>query len=177
MSRFRPKLRVRRSRWMAPGLTLVEATLSSVMVGLLIVAALNALGSAARVRRVSAEQTLAVRLATDMVSEIMSKPLDDGGSIVGASRDTFTDILDYDNWTSEPPVNEAGDAIAGAEGYERTVRVRWITDVDRLNDEVTRTGLVRIVVNVKRDGVVIYRTMAFRTESWDSRLPSPESAL
>ena len=161
------------------GFSLAEAVVSILIVGGLLVAALNTLGAARIGRYKLSEQNRGPLLAQALMSEILQQPYQDAQDPGGfgledgegsAGRTDFDDIDDYDGWTASPPLNKDGSAIPGLEGYQRSVQVVWGDPDDLAQTSANPTGIKRINVTVQRDGRVIAGPFAIRTEAWPADL-------
>lgn len=158
------------------GVTLVETVLSLLIISGAFVAALNSIASARAAQAVVTERQLGMVLAEDLMAEIMSKPNYSEGSSVGPENDEmaamnrslFDDVDDYHSWSSSPPVDAQGKAIAGAEAYSRQVGVSWVEPENPALDATRDTGLVRITVTVKRGNKTVAELSAFRSNLWQS---------
>jgi type II secretory pathway pseudopilin PulG len=164
------------------GVTLVEATLSMIVVGVMLVAALKTLGAAARRHRVRNDREIALALAHELMSETLAvyytDPEDaEAGDPAGFgpepdetttpdNRAGFDDLDDYDGWVETPPRTRDGIPLAGLEGWSRTVLVAQI-DPDELgangaSDAALDTGLRRITVLAGRPDGMQVRLEALR---------------
>ena len=157
-------------RWRG-GVTLVEATISVVIVAVMIVMGLHTFGSVARGREVVAGRYSGSALACQLMSEIAQCRYDepDGGgtfgpepSEAGGTRAAFDDVDDYHGWSATPPQARDGAALSDLAGWRRSVTVEY---VDRANPDQARstdTGLKRVTVTVtdpkgKRISIVCLR--------------------
>src|SRR3954452_16140107 len=93
------------------GLTLIEVVASTMIVGLMAVAALNALGAATKSSNSIGNRAVAAGLADELMSEIMMQPYSDpdGAAIFGnesgestSPRSAFDDVDDYNGWNASP---------------------------------------------------------------------------
>ncbi|HUU84569.1 MAG TPA: hypothetical protein VM243_13810 [Phycisphaerae bacterium] len=165
-----------------PGLTLVEAVVSIVVVGLMLVAGLSAVGASRRTQYLMATRTRGQLLAQGLMSEILAQryqePDDpplfglEGGELP-ITRADWDDVDDYRNWSSSPPQSKAGSAIAGLSGWTRSVTVEHVTVIDLTQVSAVETGAKRITVTVWQGDRVVGSAVAVRTEAWpdgDDRL-------
>ena len=135
-----------------PGLSLVEAVVSLVIVAVMLVAALGVVGGAARARIIQRNQCRATLLARHMLEEIMQCRYEDpdGAPLFGAepgeNRPTFDDVDDFNNWEESPPQTRNGTPLPGYAGWKRSVKVVW-ADPNNPNAVLfTPTGLKKITV-------------------------------
>src|SRR2546423_1503074 len=102
---FNPKSAIRNPKCRA--LTLVEVVASTMIVGLMAVAALNALGAATKSANSIGNRAVAAGLADELMSEIMMQSYSDpdGSAVFGhesgeatSPRSAFDDVDDYNGW-------------------------------------------------------------------------------
>jgi len=115
--------------------TLVEAVLSVLVVGLMLVAVLNTAGGITKARTVQAKQDEAAVLGWDLLWEVAQARYEDpqapGGwgseaGETGAGRSSFDDTDDYDGWTASPPQKKDGTVMNQYAGWRRSVSVTLI---------------------------------------------------
>ena len=94
------------------GLSLIEVVASTLIVGMMSVAALNSLGSATRSAESIGNRAVALGLADDLMTEILQQPYSDldttpimGLELVESTgtRYAFDDVDDYNGWSEQPP--------------------------------------------------------------------------
>jgi hypothetical protein len=139
------------------GLSQIEVVVSSLIVGVVLVGALNVLGGATRTNRVAAEQLDAPGLAHQLMGEILALPYEDpeepGGNIgkesgeSGGDRVDYDDVDDYHGWNMDPPQYKDGTPVPGAIGWERVVLVKYF-DPSTGSTGLTDTGVKLITVQV-----------------------------
>ncbi len=132
------------------GFTLVEATISVFVVGVLTCAALAALGTASTTKLKQTHYAKAYACATVFMSEILQKPYSDGnafGPQSGATRATYVDVDDYNGYTQSPPAFINGTAMAGYSSYTVSVTVAYLNPAT-LAVTGSDMGLKRITVTV-----------------------------
>lgn len=139
------------------GFTLIEATISMVILSVMVVMALNTLGSSARSNRIAASLSKGPALATQLMTEVLQGHYEEPNETVtfgpeasetGGTRATFDDVDDYHNWSATPPQDADGTAISGLAGWQRSVTVAY---ADPNNPTVTvgdDRGLKLITVTV-----------------------------
>lgn len=113
--------------------TLVEAVVSMVIVGVMLVAALQTVASAADARRRGAALSRADDLARVLLSEICSKAYEDpngaptfgteSGEIARDSRN-FNDLDDYNGFSQTVPTLADGTKLAGYDGWSWAASVK-----------------------------------------------------
>ncbi len=155
------------------GFTLIEAVMSILIVGLMLVAALNTVGASKLAQSRNVEQTLGPMLAEELMTEILSQTYEEPVDAVafgleGESatvRTDWDDVDDYKNWSATPPQNPDGSAVTGADGWTRAVVVNWVDATD-LNISASATGLKRINITVTHNGRTVTTLSSLRTEGW-----------
>ena len=155
-SSFRPRRR---------GLSLPEVMISTLLVGVVLVAAMKTVGAVFRTRQVNAQLGVGKVLAEQLMSEILQAryedpeetvvPLGDPSNPLGIETDEtnttradFDDVDDYEQWSGVPPEDKDGAPLAGYENYERTVQVTHVQPDSGNTATNTETGLKRISVTV-----------------------------
>ena len=129
--------------------TLVEATISTVIVAVMLVAALQTVSSARLGEYKIGKQGQGLALALDLMAEIQQQTYEDPngkaalGTEIGEStkdRRDFDDVDDYHNWSASPPEDAKGIDLPGLSGWERTVQVVWM-DSNLKTTSVTDKGI------------------------------------
>ena len=148
------------------GITLPEVVMSTIMVGVVLVAALDTVGAALRTSRSSVTRSEARRLAEELLEEVLALPYADpqGDAVLGIeagetdpaeNRLGFDDIDDYLGWSAIPPQAPNGAAMTEHPGWKRLVRVKYVQVEPELDggllDLNNDTGLKRIAVEVIDD--------------------------
>jgi type II secretory pathway pseudopilin PulG len=139
------------------GLTLIEASISLVIVSTLIVVFLNLIGSLARGQQIIASKCPATCLANQLMAEILQNPYvnpdaantfgPDAGE-AGATRANFDDVDDYSGYVEPSPQLKDGTPVTGYTGWTRTAAVDYINP-DTMAASGTDLGVKRITVVVK----------------------------
>jgi len=156
------------------GFTLVEAMISIVIVGGLLVVALRTAGASRYGRYKMGQRQRGLMLAREMMSEILNQsyaePVDiprfgyemNEGRI---SRSIYDDVDDYNAWRASPPQNKDGTAISAMSGWTRTVVVRYVREDDYTCQSGTDEGAKRIEVEVSHNGLPVATLWAVRTNN------------
>ena len=166
-----PRRGRRPARRPARGFSLVEAMVSAGIVGVMLVASVNLLGSAAKTRVTDNNRRTALALAQQLISEIQPLPYKDdsptavlfGPELDEGGRSSYDDIDDYENYRETPPEERDGTVIAGYPGWQRKVKVHWV-DPDTLAESLVDLGLVRIEVRVTDPRGIETSVYALRAE-------------
>jgi hypothetical protein len=161
------------------GLTMVEAAACTVLVALLLTAALHTAAAAKVTHTRAAEMVQGQTLAQGLLSEVMQKAFFDpsvtdaanpGPMGVEAGEDparktTFNDVDDYRDWAEAPPQDPQGNVLAGREGWRREVAVQWLDPADLATVRGTATEAKRVSVTVTHNGRPIAVMSAVRTNA------------
>ena len=158
---------------------MIEATLSIVIVGVMLVAGLNTLGSTRMTQHKLGYGIRAAALAEDLMSEILQQYYEDPDLAPGSfgrsiaeddegDRTLFDDVDDYDGWSASPPQDRDGAPLVGANGYTRSVSVDWVLSSDLNQTSVSATGIKRISVFVSHADGVRISLYALRTVMWEN---------
>ncbi|MFG0292997.1 MAG: prepilin-type N-terminal cleavage/methylation domain-containing protein [Phycisphaerales bacterium JB050] len=170
------------------GISLIEVTISMVIVSILSMGVIQMLGIAAQTRAMSSDRIRGQHLANQLLAEIQSKAWHDpiggpasfgpgGSEYDGKTRLLYNDLDDYEGWTQSPPLEPNGDEIVGFQGWERSVDIQYALIS---GGSVTTSGTFEraklITVTVKRNGRTIASVSAIRTlgfeEVADEDLPA-----
>ncbi|MCG6155844.1 type IV pilus modification PilV family protein [Rubinisphaera margarita] len=159
------------------GFSLLEVSICSLLVAVLMIASLRCMGAIVVGREHIAQRAIADQLADELLSEIMEKSYKDSflplfgleALEVGYSngpRNSFDDVDDYDNWSVSPPRNRDNSTRSNLNGWRREVSVAWVTKANPNQTSITETGLKRIIVTVKRNQNTLAQAMGYRSESF-----------
>jgi prepilin-type N-terminal cleavage/methylation domain-containing protein len=160
------------------GFTMVEVVVSTAIVSIMLVAALNTVAAARTAEYKVAERTRALLLGQALLAEILQQPYADpgagptsfgleAGEITG-NRSLFDDVDDYNAWVACPPQNKDSTVIPNATDYEQRVVVAWVTPANLSQTAGANSGAKRIQVTINRQGRSIITLTAYRTQSWTS---------
>ena len=157
--------------------TLIEAVISVVLVSVLLVSAMNTLGTSKTIQLIMSDHGRGQQLAYDLMSEILEQEYEEPidlpsfgveGSESGPSRSAFDDVDDYHGWTAAPPQLKNGSPIIGYNGWTRSVAVQWIDPNDLQKPASSPKGIKRITVTAARGAGPAATLIAFRTAAWRS---------
>jgi len=168
------------------GNTLIEVVVSTVLVGVVLVAALETVGSSARSQRKSASVAEAWALAERYAAEIMAKPYEDpqGNAVFGTEpndgavlkRDDLDDIDDYHNWAESPPKSSGGVTLAGYAGWTVRVTVTRCASTpsgSTIGEVVADQGIKRVQVRVTDATGWVAELEMLRSRYGASQYPTP----
>lgn len=156
---------------------MVEAAACTVLVALVLAAALQTAGSAKVTQARAADLVQAQTLAQGLLTEVMQKPFLDPEILDPSSpgpvgvesgedatkKTTFDDVDDFSNWAEAPPQNAAGVALTERGDWRREVAVQWVDPTDLTTVSTTATEAKKVTVNVLRNGRKLATMSAVRT--------------
>jgi len=131
--------------------------MSTLIVGILIVMALNTFGALAGSRQIVATRHVGSALGRHLMSEILQNHYEEPNDTPAfgpeapenaASRADYDDVDDYHGWSASPPKTKDDSAMTGLDGWSRSVSVVYV-DPDDVSAVVgDDRGLKRITVTV-----------------------------
>jgi hypothetical protein len=164
---------VKKSNAIRRGFGITEVIASTAIVGVMIVAALNAAWMVTRTQRLNADRLTGPGLARDLLAEIMSMPYEDPQNPGGANgvdsgetsgtRSTYDDVDDYHGWSSSNGVTRAGTARTGYTGWSHSVTVTWAERVSGTTFTTYDTNLKRITVTVTSPTSTVTQLVGLRS--------------
>jgi prepilin-type N-terminal cleavage/methylation domain-containing protein len=155
--------------------SLIEVVAATLIVGIVMVAALDTLGAYIRGKQRVAVHSRASLLAQDLMSEILDRHYDepDDPPLFGreaaesaSDRSLYDDVDDYNGWSSSPPEYKDGTPMAALGDWERRVSVQRIDADDLTTAVASDEGLLRITVEVIHEGDTIVSLTAIRARAW-----------
>jgi len=160
------------------GFTIVEAAMSIVLVGVMLVAALNAAGASRLAMLKLSDRGQGMLLAQEIMTEILAQEYEDpaigsgsfgrtGAKDAAIGRSLYDDVDDFYNWSASPPEDRNGTVKADLAGWTRTVLVEWANAGDMRISSVSDTRIKRITVTVSKKGVTVATLVAFRAAGGD----------
>ncbi len=161
------------------GLSLVETTISLVVVGGLTVAALNTVSATAVSRRTASDRANAACVAQALAAEIVALAYDDplgddpalgpsAAETATGNRSLFDDVDDYAGLVENPPLARDGSGLGLNKTWSMKTDVVWADATDPNQTAGAETGIKRIEIALSRSGVVVYRWVALRTRTADA---------
>jgi prepilin-type N-terminal cleavage/methylation domain-containing protein len=158
------------------GLTLIEVVASTMIVGLMAVAALNALGAATKSANSIGNRAVAAGMADELMSEILMQPYSDpdGSSVFGhesgesiTPRSAFDDVDDYNGWNASPPQYRDGTTIPDRATWKQRVVVTRVVPANPSQTSGTDQGAKQIHVTIEYENKVLADQIAVRTDTDD----------
>jgi prepilin-type N-terminal cleavage/methylation domain-containing protein len=162
--------------WRPPlrqGLTLMEVVVSTLIVGVMTVAALNGLGAATRSGQLAGNRGIAHGLADDLMNEILNTAYAEPSGAVGIGLDTgetaprtnFDDVDDFHNWNQKPPQAADGTTIPNRAAFRQRVTVEKVVPTDPAQVVAgADQGAKRICVMIECNDVELARRVAVVTD-------------
>ncbi len=145
-----------RTRLRRSGSNLTEVVIATLIVGLMLVPAMNSVGASMRSRTANAAMQDGRGLAEQLMTEVLQQPYEDqvllGEAIgrelgeSGTNRADWDDVDDYQGWNKSPPQDKQGNQLTNYSGWSRSVSVAWVVPASPANTSVTDQGLKRITV-------------------------------
>jgi type II secretory pathway pseudopilin PulG len=148
----------------AHGFTLIEAALATVIIGVGVVAAMQAFGAGTRLNKSAAHMTSAMLLANNIQEVTATLPFHDPifgrstfGPESGENLAAYNDLDDFENTTFSPPIDTSRQSISGMSQYSQQVTILPVyanklnSNADESSLEIpksTYTGAVRVQVRV-----------------------------
>ena len=139
------------------GLTLAEVSISTLIVGLMMVASLKSVGGVYTTWTAAADMHDGISLADQLLAEIMQSEYEEPDATVafgpevgeGVSiRDLWDDVDDYASWSKSPPSKKDGTVLPGWIGWTRTATVQLASVAAPLTVPASDEGLKLITVTV-----------------------------
>lgn len=160
---FRRTLSIR-SRRVRRGFTLIEAALTTIIVGLGITASMQLFASCTIENRASAQLSVAMLMASNVREAMGGLSFRDPGTLgavfgpeTGETLATWEDVDDFDGSTFNPPIDSLRQPISDQSQYTQVVSI-WPVDPNQLSlnsnesspeiPKTTYTGAVRVRVRV-----------------------------
>jgi hypothetical protein len=148
---------------------------STLIVGVMTVAALEGLGAATRSGDSAGNRGIALGLADDLMAEILataysdpdSSPLFGLESGEAAPRVNFDDVDDFDGWNQMPPKAADGTTIPDRADWRQRVTVRQVvpSNPTQATPGNTDQGAKRIRVTIEYQDTVLAEQFAIRADT------------
>ncbi len=157
------------------GLSLAEVVASTLLVSVIMIGALNSLGAVVRGRLATGDAGYAKQLANQLMAEIMEteyqEPVDPPlfgreGAESSSVRTLWDDVDDYHLCSFSPPTSRTGTKLANTTGWQREVTVEFVSVTNPATVVGTDSGLKRVTVIVRRNGTILARAVALRSDKF-----------
>lgn len=160
----------------ASGFTLIESAICTLVVAVMLAAALSVVGTAARGTVREQEWRRAHAIARSVMNEALATAFNDpqGGTGFGvdagesaSNRTTFDDIDDFNGYTQYGLTDTSGKALSWGSGWTIRVDVHNVAVSDPTAALATTddTGLRRVTVNVSAPGGQQYHLIGLKARS------------
>jgi prepilin-type N-terminal cleavage/methylation domain-containing protein len=163
------------SRLLRRAFSLAEVVVATMIVGVLLVAAMKTVGATVRGRVAMADRHRGFLLAEELMAEILQNTYAEPeetpafgpeASETGGTRSAFDDVDDYHNWEASPPQDKDGTQRSDLAGWRRSTTVEYVNP-DKLDQVIaTDGGAKRITVTVFRNGEAVAALATVRTDAW-----------
>lgn len=142
------------------GLSLIEVVISTLLVGLLVVASLKTVGGVFRTWQVTENEYDGTALAMELMTEVLQARYEEPddtpqfgreSSEIGGDRAAWDDTDDYDDWSTSPPELKDGTALSQYTGWTRSVIIQKVNagDPATLRTDISEDkGLRKITVTL-----------------------------
>ncbi len=153
--------------------SMIEGVLSTVVVGVMMVAAVRVVAASRIMQYKNAARVQGCLLAESLLAEITTRPYEDADAPIfgrepgegGTTRAALDDVDDFHGWVENPPREEDGTPVPGLEGWAREVRVERVAPANLTGNAAAETGAKRITVKVTHAGATAGTLVAVRTEA------------
>ena len=155
-------------------LSLIEVVASTMIVGMMAVATLNALGAATRSSATIGNRAIAAGLADELMSEIVQQPYSDpdGTNLFGresgesaSPRSAFDDLDDFNTWNVSPPQYRDGTTIPNRTNWRQRVEITRVTPSNPTLISGSEQGAKRIRVIIEFQNQVLADQSSIRTNT------------
>jgi type II secretory pathway pseudopilin PulG len=154
------------------GFTIVEATLSTLIMGITLAAALQTAATSSVTQYKASERATSQFLANSFLNDILSLSYEETGvALFGVeagetslSKVNYDDVDDFHGWSESPPQDRTGVVIAGMTGWRRTVAVQWVTPANTNVVSASETGLKKITVTILHNSTVVATRSALKAK-------------
>lgn len=155
------------------GINMVEVAISSVIVGVMLVASLRVVGQSFLTQRLNADRATGQFLADALLNEALQYSyMEPGAASSGITRESgelannrsnYDDVDDFNAYNESPPKTKSNSELIGFEKWARNVSVRWVNHADLTQVSSSESGVKRVVVEVRRDGTLVATATGFRS--------------
>lgn len=158
-----------------PALSMIEVTFSMVLIGGLLLSAMNMVGAAGTTMLSMSDRGTGNLLAEQLMAEILAQAYEDPDELPGSfgmegfesvtkDRSYFDDVDDYDRWAKSPPQYKDGSSLSYYQNWKRLVTVQWVQPADTSQVAESSSGVKLIQVTVTHDGVIVAQLLATRAD-------------
>ena len=164
------------SRSLRSAFSIVEVAVSTLLVGVVLVGAMNLLGGVVRGRGNIADRDRATLLAEELLSEVLENNYEDEDKEFGVfgpeswevsgTRELFDDVDDFHSWNKTPPEYRNGDPMPNLANWRRKITVDNVDPNDSTTTASIDQGVKRITIEVYNNSTLAATKIAIRTDGW-----------
>lgn len=163
---------VRRNRKSRLGISQVEVAVSTVIVGVLMVASLSTIAASRKSQIAESDRVRGLAIAEAMMTEITQLPMRElpcdygfgmGADELGPNRVNLDDIDDYRDLVDSPPKTKDGTLLTGYGNLSRRVAIDRVRSSNWTVVGTTYEGVYRITIRVLRGTTEVCRLVGYRT--------------
>lgn len=161
-------------RWARRGLSMMEVVIATAVVGLMVAAALNAVGQSAQTALLTRERATGAWLAESLLAEMMDAPAfvetgqgPEAGEATG-NRVAFNDVNDYHGWVGRPPEDMNGNTLGVDSGYMRLAVVWGVKPTDLETPGTMADDARLLIVRVMKGNRIVAERRAVRTRAMEA---------
>ncbi len=154
--------------------------MSTLLVGVVLVGAMNLLGAVVRGRTKAADLARGQQLAQQLMTEILNTAYAEDGSEIGAdeildaqsvvigqeARSEYDDVDDFHGWDETPLFTRSGSLVPNTSGWRRRVAVAWVDPADPQIVVGSDEGVKRITITVQRSGQTVASLACLRSDGY-----------
>ncbi|MBC8350684.1 MAG: hypothetical protein H8E66_01775 [Planctomycetes bacterium] len=154
---------------------MTEVVMATLIVGLMLVPAMNNVGASLRSRIANVELHDGRALAQQLMTEALQARYEDpqlAGEPIGtdsgegiSTREDWDDVDDYDTWSKSPPEDKSGNVLTSYHGWTRSVTADWVNKNDPHAIIGTDQGLKRITVSATSPSGALTTLIALRSSA------------
>lgn len=166
-----------RSKKFRRGLSLLEVSVSTLLMGLLLTASMKSMNQISSSSRTAQDRIKAQSLAEGLMSEILQLSYKDpaqtaafgleSGEAASTGRTGYDDVDDYTFLSESPPKTRSGTTIANLTGWTRTTTIVYLSPSDYTTTSSTDQNVKRITVTVKKGTKTLYQLISIKTNGWN----------
>lgn len=155
------------------GLNMVEVAISSLIVGVMLVASLRVVGQSFLTQRLNADRATGTFLANSLLNEALqlsymepgltSSAIGRNASELATNRSNYDDVDDYHNYTESPPKAKNDTVLTDFTGWQRSVTVQWVNNANLTQVVSSESGVKRVTVQTRLNGTLVATATGFRS--------------
>jgi MSHA pilin protein MshD len=155
------------------GLSLVEVSFATLLVSVMLVGAMQTVGSVLRQRARTAVEHRALLIGKQLLEEILTQAYVEptqspvfGLETLEINRSLYDDVDDYHNLDESPPADRSGTVLTGLNGWRRRVTVQYVDPLSPNSIVSDDQGAKRITVDVLENGQLRATVQSLKTDGW-----------